>query len=288
MRTVLSIAAAVLALGALTRLMEGRLTYLPARELFADPAAYGLRWTDVAITAADGIRLHGWYCLPPEGTGHRADLIFFHGNAGNVSHRLGKIRSLAGLGLGVFIFDYRGFGRSGGRPSDAGILGDARSAFLAFRENATPGRPLGIYGESIGCLPAVREAGANRDAAFLVLEGSFPGKRAVVARTPSLWPFYPFVSSTLDMGAHASRAVLPALVMHAREDEVIPVALGRAVHQLLRESVQLEWYEVPRGGHNDCYEVDGSFFPRIGAFLDRALSRAAPGREPAAGAGHPG
>jgi hypothetical protein len=283
-RTVLSVAAAILALGVLTRFVEGRLTYLPVRELFADPAAYGLRCADVAITPADGIRLHGWYCLPPEGTGHRADLIFFHGNAGNVSHRLSKIRSLAGLGLGVFIFDYRGFGRSGGRPSDAGILEDARAAFRVFRENAAPGRPLGIYGESIGCLPAVREAAVNRDAAFLVLEGSFPGKRAVVARTPTLWPFYPFVSATLDMGAHASRAVLPALVMHAREDEVIPVAMGRAVLQLLRSSVQLEWYEVPRGGHNDCYEADGSFFARIDAFLDRALSRAAPGRVPAASA----
>jgi hypothetical protein len=286
-RTVLSIAAAFLALGLLTRFMEGRMTYFPSRELFADPAAFGLSCTDVAITAADGVRLHGWYCLPREGAGHRADLIFFHGNAGNVSHRLAKIRSLADLGLGVFIFDYRGFGRSGGRPGDAGILEDARAAFRAFRENAAPGRPLGIYGESIGCLPAVREAAANPDAAFLVLEGSFPGKRAVVARTPPLWPFYPFVSSTLDMGAHSSRVVLPALVMHAREDEVIPVALGRAVHQLLRRSVQLEWYEVPWGGHNDCYEVDASFSPRIGDFLDRALSRTASSDGPAAGAAAP-
>jgi hypothetical protein len=285
MRTVLSIAAAVLVLGLLTRLMEGRMTFFPSRDLFADPAAFGLSCTDVAITTADGVRLHGWSCLPREGSGHRADLILLHGNAGNVSHRLAKIRRLAGLGLGVFIFDYRGFGRSDGRPGDAGIIEDARAAFRAFREQAAPGRPLGIYGESIGCLPAVRLAAENPDAAFLVLEGAFPGKRAVIARTPALWPFYPFVSSTLDMGAQAARAVLPALVMHARADEVIPLALGRKVHDLLRGSAQREWYEVPRGGHNDCYEVDEYFFPRIDAFLGRVLSKADTGRETPAGSG---
>jgi fermentation-respiration switch protein FrsA (DUF1100 family) len=276
MRTALAIAVAVLALWGLTRLMEGRLSYFPVREVGADPAIYGLRCADIFFTTADGVRLHGWYCLPGEGTEHRADVIFFHGNAGNVSHRLGKIRELAGLGLGVFIFDYRGFGRSGGSSGDAGLLEDARAAFRVFRERmAAPRRPLGIYGESIGCLLAVRQAALNRDAAFLVLEGAFPGKRAVVARTPVLWPFIPFVSATLDMGAHAARIGLPVLVMHAREDEVIPVALGRAVHERLTQSALREWYEVPRGGHNDCSEEDSSFFPRIDAFLGRALPRAA-------------
>jgi len=272
MRSALVVAVAVLVFWGLARLMEGRLTYFPAREVAADPAAFGLAYADVSFAAADGTRLTGWYCLPREGAGHRADVIFFHGNAGNVSHRLSKIRSLAGLGLGIFIFDYRGFGRSGGSPDDAGILADAAAAFRTFREKtAASGRPLGIYGESIGCLPAVRQAAANRDTAFLVLEGAFPGKRAVVAGTPALWPWYPFVSATLDMGAHAARVACPVLVLHAREDEVIPIALGRAVRDLLQGSPHLDYYEVPRGGHNDCYEVDATFFPRVGAFLDRVL-----------------
>ena len=272
MRTALAIAVAVLVFWGLARLMEGRLSYFPVRELAADPAAFGLAFSDVSFTAADGTRLAGWYCLPPGRAGHRADVIFFHGNAGNVSHRLAKIRELAGLGLGVFIFDYRGFGRSGGSPDDKGILADAAAAFQVFREKTAPsGRPLGLYGESIGCLPAVRQAAASRDAAFLVLEGSFPGKRAVVAGTPALWPWYPFVSATLDMGAHAARVACPVLVLHARQDEVIPIALGRAVAGLLRGNPRREFYEVPRGGHNDCYEVDATFFPRVGAFLDRVL-----------------
>lgn len=278
MRTALAIAVAVLALWGLERLLEARLTYFPVRALLADPAAFGLRFSDANFTTADGVRLAGWHCLPREGARHRADVIFFHGNAGNVSHRLTKIRALAGLGLGVFIFDYRGFGQSGGSPGDAGLLEDAAAAFREFRRRtAASGRPLGIYGESIGCLLAVRQAAENPDAAFLVLEGAFPGKRAVVAATPALWPWYPFVSATLDIRAHAPRVASPVLVLHARQDEVIPIALGRAVGVLLRGSSQLEFHEVPQGGHNDSYEVDGTFFPRIGAFLDRALPGVRPG-----------
>ncbi|MHB8834287.1 MAG: alpha/beta hydrolase [Candidatus Methylomirabilia bacterium] len=272
MKVLLGVALAVLALWALTRLLEPRLSYFPTRELLADPAAFGLRFEEVSIAASDGVRLHGWYCPPREGTVHRADVVFFHGNAGNVSHRLPKIRALAGLGLGVFIVDYRGFGRSAGTPGDAGLLRDAEAAFQAARVRAAAGgKPLGIYGESVGSLPAVRQAAAQRGAAFLILEGSFPGKRAVAIQMPPFWPFLPFLGGALEMGPHAARVACPVLVMHARADEIIPFALGRAVHDRLTGSRLREWYEIPRGGHNDGFEADEGFFPRIRAFLDRAL-----------------
>ena len=272
MKVFLWIAVAVLTLWALTRLLEPRLSYFPMRDLYADPAAFGLRFEEVAVTAADGVQLRGWYCLPREGTHHRADVVFFNGNAGNVSHRLPKLSELAGLGLGVFIVDYRGFGRSAGAPGDAGILRDAAAAFQAAKGRAAAaGTPLGIYGESIGSLPAVRVAAANPDASFLILEGSFPGKRSVAARLPPFWPFLPFLDGSLEMGGYPARVACPVLVMHARQDEVIPFALGRAVHDRLTGSRLREWYEVPRGGHNDGFEVDAGFFPRVGEFLGRAL-----------------
>jgi fermentation-respiration switch protein FrsA (DUF1100 family) len=266
------VAAALLALWALVRLLEPRLTYFPVRELYADPAALGVRFDEVAVTAADGVRLHGWYCLPPAGTAHRADVLLLHGNGGNVGHRLQKIRALGGLGLGVFIVDYRGYGRSAGSPTDAGLLRDATAAFAAARARAdAAGVPLGVYGESLGTLLAVREAAAHRDAAFLILEGSFPGKRAVAARVPLYRPFVPLLGGALEIGPRAAQVACPALVIHARDDEVIPIALGRAVHERLTGSRLREWYEVPHGGHNDCSEADAGFFPRIGAFLQRAL-----------------
>jgi len=271
MKALFWIASAVLALWALARLLEPRMTYYPVREHYAAPAAFGLRCEELSVTAADGVRLHGWYCPPRGEARHRADLLFLNGNAGNVSHRLPKIGALTALGLGVFIVDYRGFGRSTGAPRDAGILRDAEAAFRAARGRAAASTPLGIYGESIGSLPAVRVAAANPDASFLILEGSFPGKRSVAARLPPFWPFLPFLDGSLEMGAHAARVAYPVLVMHAREDEVIPLALGRAVHDRLTGSRLREWYEVPLGGHNDGFEADAGFFPRIGAFLDRAL-----------------
>jgi hypothetical protein len=272
MRVLLWLAAAIMALWALTRLLEARLTYFPVRDVYADPAGFGLRFDEITVLADDGVYLSGWYCHPPDDRGHRADVVFFNGNAGNVSHRLPKIRALAGLGLGVFIVDYRGFGRSAGTPSDAGILRDAEAAFHAAREHAAAGgKPLGIYGESIGSIPAVRLAAANPDTAFLVLEGAFPGKRAVAAGVPPFWPFIPFLGGQLETGRDAARVVCPVLVMHAREDEVIPFALGRAVHDRLTGSRLREWYELPRGGHNDGFEKDPDFFPRIDQFLGRAL-----------------
>jgi len=268
------IALAVIALWALVRLLEPRLTFFPVRTLYADPAAVGVRFEEIAVTAADGVHLHGWYCLPPGGTAHRADVVFFHGNGGNVSHRLQKIRELGRLGLGVFIVDYRGYGRSAGSPGDAGVLRDAAAMFPAARVRAAAaGVPLGIYGESLGTLLAVRQAAAHPEAAFLILEGSFPGKKAVATRTPLFWPFLPLLGGALEMGPHAARVACPVLVLHARADEVIPLELGLAVHDRLTGSRLREWYEVPRGGHNDCFEADAGFFPRIGAFLAQALPR---------------
>lgn len=271
MKTLAGVAAALLALWALTRLLETRMTYYPLRELGGDPAGFGLRFEDVSVTTADGVRLAGWYCRPPAGTEHRADLLFLNGNAGNISHRLPKLRALARLGLGVFIVDYRGFGRSGGAPSDAGVLRDAEAAFAAARQRAG-GRSLGVYGESIGSLPAVRLA-ASRDAAFLILEGSFPGKRAVAARIPPFWPFVPFLGRGLEMGTHPLRVTCPVLVLHARDDEVIPVALGRAVYERLGASRLREWEQFDSGGHNDVFAADPRFFARIDEFLARALAR---------------
>lgn len=272
MKALFWLAVAVLSLWAVTRLLEARLTYFPIRERCADPAAFGLSFEEVAVVSSDGVRLSGWHCRPRDDQGHRADVVFLNGNAGNVSHRLPKIRALAGLGLGVFIVDYRGFGRSSGAPGDAGILRDAEAVFRAARERAVAGgTPLGIYGESIGSIPAVKVAAENSDVAFLILEGSFPGKRAVAARLPPFWPFLPFLGGSLEAGKHAAKVACPVLVMHARDDEVIPLSLGRAVYESLVGSRLREWYEVPRGGHNDCFDQDPAFFPRIGQFLDRVL-----------------
>jgi hypothetical protein len=203
-------------------------------------------------------------------------VLFLHGNAGNVSHRLEKIQGLLGLGAAVLVVDWRGFGRSGGRPSDAGLLRDAVAAADEMeRLTRGSGRPRGLYGESIGCLPAVRLAAAGTWA-FLILEGSFPGKRSLAAGYPLWWPFLPFISRTLDMGDRPSRITLPVLVLHAADDEIAPLRLGRQVARRFGPRATLRIME--RGGHNDFFAEDPGFFPAVADFLEGLPGQAGPTR----------
>jgi hypothetical protein len=132
-------------------LLQTRLVYfptIPGRELTATPADIGLAYEEVRFTAEDGVALHGWY-VP--GRSDAGAVLFCHGNAGNISHRLEWLSMLHGLGLGVLLFDYRGYGRSGGSPDEPGTYRDARAAwdYLVDERRIEPGRIV-LFGESLG------------------------------------------------------------------------------------------------------------------------------------------
>jgi hypothetical protein len=252
---------------ATARLMENRMTFYPFTELAAEPSQMGIEFDDVHFESVDGITLHGWHCRPPRDTAHRFDLLFLHGNGGNISHRLLNLKGLTDSGIGVFIFDYRGYGRSGGKPDEAGILEDSRAAYDLFRGRYTEsGRPWGIFGRSLGSLLAVRLAVEGETVPFLILEGSFPSKRAFVIRYPIFWPFLPFVSRVLDISGILDSVSCPTLIMHARKDEVIPFSLGRKVFQGMKDRAQ--FYEITAGGHNDAFVMEENYYPRILRFLE--------------------
>jgi pimeloyl-ACP methyl ester carboxylesterase len=129
LKFILIVAAGYALLVAVVYLMQGRMLYLatvPGRELTATPADIGLAYEDVAIETADGVRLHGWF-IPG---GSSRVLLFFHGNAGNISHRLHSIRQFLGLGLSVLIIDYRGYGESGGKTTEKGMRASGRDHFI--------------------------------------------------------------------------------------------------------------------------------------------------------------
>ena len=211
-------------------LLQPAMVFLPSPDLEQTPADWGLAYEEVWLRAEDGVRLHAWY-LP----GHAAGptLLFFHGNAGNISHRRASLEIFHDLGLNVLILDYRGYGRSEGRPSEQGLYRDARAAWdhLVGERGLAP-REIVVFGRSLGGAVAANLAAGLPDEAqpgALILESTFSSARDM-ARA-----LYPVLGSLmvmrfeLDTRARVAEVRCPVLVLHSPDDEIVPYAQGREV-----------------------------------------------------------
>ncbi len=268
--TLLLIAAAVyLLLIAQLYFLQHRMVFLanlPGRELTATPADLGLAFEEVSLTAADGVRLHGWFVPAP---GARTTLLFLHGNAGNISHRLDSIAIFHELGLDTLIIDYRGYGRSEGRPSEAGTYRDAAAAWEHLvRERGVDPRRIVVFGRSLGGAVAARLA-AERPAAALIIESCFS---SALDMARALYPWLPArLITRLDypVAADVARGGRPVLVVHSRDDEIIPFAMGEAIYRAARGPREL--LEL-RGDHNGGFLRDRTRYrDALGAFIARHL-----------------
>jgi fermentation-respiration switch protein FrsA (DUF1100 family) len=240
---------------------------LPSRELAASPQAIGLHYENVIFRTSDGLQLHGWHIpvVPARGT-----VLFFHGNAGNISHRLDSIRIFHDLGLAVFIFDYRGYGQSEGKPSEAGTQRDALAAwdYLTRERGIAPDRIV-YFGRSLGAAVAARLAIARPPRA-LIVESAFtsvPDMAAELYRwLPARW-LARYEYATRD---YVTQLRCPLLVVHSPEDEIIPFRHGEAIYAAAhapREMLRL------RGGHNDGFLLSGADYVRgLDLFLTRHLA----------------
>lgn len=242
--------------------IERSLIYYPVGPLAGSPANVGLPHEDVTVTTADGVRIHGWY-LP----GRRAATVLYcHGNAGNVSHRLDKLSGLHHrLGLSVLIFDYRGYGRSAGSPDEAGTYADARAMRGWLRARAA--RPVLYLGESLGAAVATALAAEDPPAA-LVLEAPFASVRAMAdAVLPGAGRLFRTRYDTL---ATIRRVRTPVLVLHGDADEVVPWRQGRAVFDAAPGPKALA--TLPGARHNDAHLAAGDAYWRAWeAFLPAHL-----------------
>jgi fermentation-respiration switch protein FrsA (DUF1100 family) len=238
--TALLVALAALTAGCRDSL-ESRFIYYPARTLGADPSAVGLAFRDVAFTAADGVALHGWLIPGREPT----TLLYSHGNAGNIADRLAIARLLAQeLGVGLFMYDYRGYGRSQGAPSEAGLVRDAVAARGALLREGVPAERLVYYGRSLGAAVTVDLALAHPPRA-VVLEAPFASVRAM-AETVLPGAGYLF-RTRWDSLAKVRHLRAPLLVLHGDADEVVPWAQGRAVFDAAPEPKA--FFTIPGGRH---------------------------------------
>jgi uncharacterized protein len=244
-------------------LLEDSLIFFPSKYPEGDWKPWGLTFEDAQFQAADGTKLHGWY-VPHEKP--LATILFCHGNAGNITHRaeiLEKLHNTADAS--VLIFDYRGYGRSEGKPNEAGILSDARAAraWLAEREKI-PEKDIVVMGESLGGAVAV-DLAAKDGAKGLVLISTFSSVPDVAAYHYPIFPVRLLMHTQLDAAGQIANYKGPLLQLHGEADTIVPFKLGRRLFDAANEPKQLLVY--PHHDHNDT--LPDQFFDALKDFLNK-------------------
>ena len=248
---------------------EKGIVFFPERYLEATPKDYRLDdYDDVFFPAEDGTRLHGWFVNAPD---ERAVLLWFHGNAGNISHRLHNLKKLHdALQIPIFIFDYREYGLSQGEISKAGTFSDAHGAFryLVDEKGFHPSSVL-LFGRSLGTALAVDIAG-RENCLGVILESAFTSTDDILQR---YFPFFkpPMTSAVkYDSLALIDKITSPLLFIHGQFDQTIPISMARRLFEKAR-SIK-EFYEIPGADHNDTYLVGGyEYFAVWQKFLIKCL-----------------
>ncbi|MCX7136491.1 MAG: alpha/beta hydrolase [Proteobacteria bacterium] len=261
--------AAAVAYGAvmlLVFLFQPRLIYFPQveREHTTTPRAAGLDFEDVALHTADGIKLHGWW-VPARDT--RGTVLLMHGNAGNISHRLGYLTMFNRLGYSVLLFDYRGYGKSGGSPGEEGTYLDAEAAWQHLTEARNlKSQDIVIVGESLGGGVATWLAHKYPPRA-LVLASTFTSVPDMGAQVYPWLPVRLLARIVYDNIARIREIQVPVMIAHSRGDDIIPFVHGQALFAAAHEPKQ--FLELV-GGHNEGFLFSrNEWIAAVGAFLER-------------------
>lgn len=225
-----------------------------ARSLRVVPAEH-------VFTTSDGVRLHAWWFHAASASA--PVIVWFHGNAGNLTDRSTMAVELAQRGLSVFVFDYRGFGKSEGEPSESKLLLDSLAAYDFVRANTSA--PLVLYGESIGGPYAAYVAKERKHIRAVILENTFPSLMDLGNALYGLGWTAPFALRTTDW---LNEAGAPVLVMHGTRDAVIPYRLGRKLYDGLR--VRKEMLTSQVAGHCEIPHADSSrYYDTVVGFITR-------------------
>ena len=251
----------IIAFAGFVRYLEANSIFHPTRDMPATPLSLGLTFEDVYFQAKDNVRLNGWFV---KSEGNHTTMLYFHGNAGNISHRLEKIAMFHELGLNVFIIDYRGYGKSEGAPNEKGFYQDALAAYdyLLARQDIDRDKIIS-YGDSLGGVVAI-DLATKRKVVCLIVDSSF-SSAVDVSRT--IFPFVPtFILKTkMDSAAKVRTLTIPKLFIHSVNDEIIPFGLGK---KLFDAAAKPKEFLPITGGHNTNH-IDSrkTFMKGTGEFL---------------------
>lgn len=228
------------------RFFEWKSLYYPARRIEATPATFQVSYEEVEFLAEDGVALHGWWVPHPQA---RGVVLYCHGNAGNISSLAPAAVPFHDMGLNVFFFDYRGYGKSRGFPTEKGTYRDARAAYevvrARYQDAETP--PVIVHGHSLGAAVAARLA-LEKPVRGLVLDGAFPSVADMAAHIYPGLPLRWLLWFKYDTRACLAQQKVPKLFFHCPADSIVPYEMGRALYDAAAEPKQ--FIDLP-GDHND-------------------------------------
>ncbi len=234
---------AYVAICALLYFLQERLVFFPDRSLATDPRSLGLSFEELDLVTSDAVHLHGWYLPAEEPLGA---LVFCHGNAGNISHRLAAAQALHAMRLSVLLFDYRGYGKSEGSPSEEGTYRDGEAAYEFLRSRGFAPERIALYGESLGGAVAI-ELARRRKVACAVIESTFTSLPDMGAAIYRWLPVRLLARIHYDNRAKVAALDVPLLLIHSPEDEIVPFRHAERLVEAAREPRQLL---VTAGSHN--------------------------------------
>jgi dipeptidyl aminopeptidase/acylaminoacyl peptidase len=261
-----------LAKGALGKRGGNQLFYLPTRDEPQTPAQWGLKYESVNFSSADGTNLHGWF-VPPKSGKPKGTIVFSHGNAGSLGHHLGFVMWLAEAGYNILMYDYRGFGRSGGSVDRRGMINDVKAAFAyTGKRPDVDSRRLISFGHSLGGAKSVTALGEQpvKGLRAVVIDGAFASYQSM-ARLIGGQLGASLISDELSPKDYVEKlSPVPLLVVHGVRDEVVPFAQGRQLFDSAKQPKTL--FEVKAGRHGDSLARDGGDFrKRMLVWLDKSL-----------------
>ncbi len=251
------LAPAVLSVGFSLPLVD-RLVFFPDRWMPATPAGVEERW----ITAKDGVRIHAWYLAARQRGA--PTLLWAHGNGGNIGGRYEVQAALAGRGVNVLAYDYRGYGRSEGSPSEAGTYLDSRAAFDSLIQAGVSSSTIVCLGESLGGAVTIELATA-RPCAGVAVVSTFTTIADVARR--HYGPIAVLASGVFDSRSRIGGLSAPFFAAHGDRDEIVDYELGRTLYEAAPEPK--EFHRVEGVGHNDIF-TSAPLIDSIAAFARRS------------------
>jgi fermentation-respiration switch protein FrsA (DUF1100 family) len=242
---------------------QRNIVFFPTHDVYTDPSSAGLAYQKLEFTSGDGNTVHGWY-VPHDSA--RFTLLFCHGNAGNIANRVESLAQFHRLGLAVLIFDYRGYGKSPGTPSEDGLYADARAAYayLAGQLGTSP-QDIILFGRSLGGAVAVQLA-AEKPCAALIVESTFTRMADIASYHYPYLPVRLLLRYDFNAVGTIKELTMPKLFVHSSDDDIVPYKFGRALFSAAPEPKQ--FLDI-RGLHNDGFLQQADIYESgIRAFLD--------------------